>query len=575
MVKIKYENMESIDIKKFISIFNDDFVNITPKNKINSNTINNHTIWTVDNFLTDIECDTILYSISDHKFDKLEYRNNERLLFFDKNNKLINLIETRLDTSGVLDGINTLNHYNPSGFRSDCIEWEKNYGNINSCIRINKYINSDGFIFHRDSPFTNSYIVKSNYTIIIYLDNNYTHGETIFRIPDNEYEHNGYTIEEELDIIGKKYKECIIVPKKGMALIFDQRLIHMGNNVIGTKHVLRSDLICKGKFNEFYEISNMEKQIEILTKKLFRQAQLYELHDINFKLCNDLYERCISLRINPNKITNYPKHLEDLIIDINSNTYITNTLELISRNATKYEYIYKGDTLKMLKYATIFTIFMQTQNLTNKTAINNFNSIIKLLFGDDVNIISNVNNIEPNLDKGISYLNSFFDRKIHKLENAELTSREILAHNNTLFRCISTLNINNLDIVNKKNNDPINLVIDTEFIEYFKEYEKCSLCYNDNNNNKTKRYYYNPLFTLTCDDFNMRLIKLKENNGELCGKIEIKTYKNKSFNHASCSCDTYIIFGNNSNTKKIINFNINFSIFNNTIKIFCVPKVIM
>lgn len=74
----------------------------------------------------------------------MAYRDADRLLFFDKNNVLVDMITSRLGIN-VMDTINTINHYDPCGFQCTAIEWDKNYGNINPCIRMNRYINSSGY----------------------------------------------------------------------------------------------------------------------------------------------------------------------------------------------------------------------------------------------------------------------------------------------------------------------------------------------------------------------------------------------------------------------------------------------
>lgn len=569
-------NIETLDEKKFVKIFDDNTIFESTKSNINGTQLNDHTIWSIDNFLTANECDTIVNKAEEESFSDIDYRNSQRLIFFDSNNKLINLIESRLDDN-ILKTINNNNHYNPCGFKSSCVEWAHNNGAINPCIRINKYVDSKGFPFHRDSPFVSSLIVKSNYTLIIYLNDNYDNGETIFRVPDNKYEHIGYTIQEELNIIGNRYKEHVIKPKKGMAIIFDQSIIHMGNSIQNTKYVLRSDLISKGNFMDFYQVSDMEKKLEVLTKKLFRQAQLYELNNINPELCNELYERCISLRQSPNAVTEYPEQLENLIVDIKENISITNNknaLTLLSRNAYKYKYKYNGNGMKILKYATIFAILMQTQNLTNIDATNKMKNIIHSIFDENVNIQSNINiywkhNFERELEK---YCNK--TRKSYMMDC--LMEEYSFPNNDTDFKCISELGKSFSKAENVSlNKNPIYLNIESTGLKCDDNIRDCFFCGNGSNG-KEYDYFINPLFELKYDDFDMKLINVVHKQGLVSGEIEMKVYKCESFNHASCQQDHYFeSTGEKRVVTKTVNFDVSFKMSNNKITISCIPNITM
>ena len=579
-------NINTIDKKQFVEIFDDKTTFESTTTTINGTKLNDHTIWSIDNFLTTNECDTIINKVEKESFSDIDYRNSQRLIFFDSNNKLINLIESRLDNH-ILSIINNNDHYNPTGFKSSHINWSHNNATINPCIRINKYVNSQGFPFHRDSSFTSSTLVKSNYTLIIYLNDDYKNGETIFRVPDNQYEHSGHTIQEELNIIGNNHKEHTITPKKGMAIIFDQSIIHMGNNIQNTKYILRSDLICKGTFKDFYQVSDMEKKVETLTKKLFRQAQLYELNNTNTNLCNQLYERCISLRQSPNTITVYPQHLDKLIVDINDTINITNnidTITLLSRNAYKYKYKYNGDTMKMLKYATIFTILMQTQNLTNVDAVNKLRNIIQSIFDDTINVQSNIDIYgEHNFQ---SKLRKYYDDTIENYHMDHLIKMHSFPNNDTDYKCISELGASFSEASNSsQNNSPISLNIKSTCLECDDGTSECWFCSpksdgcdsnESSHDNPPVEYFIKPSFELKYDDFDMKLVNIMHKRDKLIGNIDMKVYKCESFNHASCQSDHYLeTTGVQRTVTKTVLFDISFVMSNNSIIITCIPNITM
>ncbi|TAE67729.1 MAG: oxidoreductase, 2OG-Fe(II) oxygenase [Bacteroidetes bacterium] len=90
---------------------------------------------------------------------------------------------------------------------------------LNELFRFYKYQKGHRFKGHQDGNFIRNETEASYLTFMIYLNEGYEGGHTIFR------EHN-------------------ITPKKGMALIFHHKLYHEGDEVLsGIKYVLRSDVM--------------------------------------------------------------------------------------------------------------------------------------------------------------------------------------------------------------------------------------------------------------------------------------------------------------------------------------------
>jgi len=92
---------------------------------------------------------------------------------------------------------------------------------INTEFRFYKYLTTQKFERHQDIDFRNNNNEKSFYSLLIYLNDNFSGGETLF---------DEYTVK----------------PFLGSALIFPHTLFHSGNIVTsGIKYVLRSDIMYK------------------------------------------------------------------------------------------------------------------------------------------------------------------------------------------------------------------------------------------------------------------------------------------------------------------------------------------
>jgi prolyl 4-hydroxylase len=161
-------------------------------------------VFTFDNFLTESECNTFIYEINNKKnkvcftnsgvFENDKYIDNELAqYFFYKIKKLTDLPILR----------------------------------ANDLIMTGKYIPGNSFNLHTDTGlyYNRKDKEKSRYTLLIYLNDNYTGGETEF-----------YTDEFK--------KVLTITPQKGKALLFDIDLWHKGNTVIeGNKYWIGCEII--------------------------------------------------------------------------------------------------------------------------------------------------------------------------------------------------------------------------------------------------------------------------------------------------------------------------------------------
>lgn len=175
--------------------------------------LNKHTnhIYTIDNFWTSQKCEAFISkseaigyepaTVTTEKGQKLieEVRNNNRILHNDA--ILANTIWRELEP------------FAPNQFGNS-----KAFG-LNELFRFYKYQAGQQFKKHRDQSFIRNGVEASYFTFMIYLNDNYEGGTTIF---------NNLTIK----------------PKQGTVLIFQHDLEHEGSAVqLGIKYVLRTDIM--------------------------------------------------------------------------------------------------------------------------------------------------------------------------------------------------------------------------------------------------------------------------------------------------------------------------------------------
>src|SRR5262249_26978647 len=95
---------------------------------------------------------------------------------------------------------------------------------LNERIRYYRYDPNQYFAWHYDGCYRRNEDEESKLTLMLYLNDDFTGGETKFNL---KY----------------PYDEIIVKPEKGMALLFKHYLFHEGASVrTGRKYVLRSDV---------------------------------------------------------------------------------------------------------------------------------------------------------------------------------------------------------------------------------------------------------------------------------------------------------------------------------------------
>ncbi len=172
-------------------------------------------IFTIEGFYTPEECTELIQMSSDTGYSpatinttmgvRLEprYRNNTRVFYTSV--ELAERLWQRLKDHFPI----SYGDVTPSG--------------LNELFRFYRYEPGEYFKPHRDSYYARNDKEASYFTFLLYLNEDYTGGETAF-------------------------DDLVITPRIGMALVFMHELMHEGRSVeSGIKYVLRSDVMCLEK----------------------------------------------------------------------------------------------------------------------------------------------------------------------------------------------------------------------------------------------------------------------------------------------------------------------------------------
>lgn len=178
-------------------------------------------VWVVNNFLSNRECNEWMkFSESEgYEIAKIgqgrkqvlntAIRNNDRVIYDDND-----LAEDYYKRSYEFL-VNELSRSKVSG--------------LNSRFRFYKYSVGQQFKHHQDGSYIKNINEWSEFTFMIYLNDDFEGGET-------------------------KFLRSIVEPRKGTLLIFKHELVHEGCPVInGTKYVLRTDVMYQRKKDETIE----------------------------------------------------------------------------------------------------------------------------------------------------------------------------------------------------------------------------------------------------------------------------------------------------------------------------------
>jgi prolyl 4-hydroxylase len=176
-------------------------------------------IFTIPNFLSPMECQNFIEMAENIGFEeaKVQIDGAQTMMKSIRNNSRILHPNEELAAT-IFDKIKPF-----------CIEKEFHEGDntnyelhgLNELWRFYKYEEGQKFKKHRDGSFVRNQNERSEYTLMIYLNDNFAGGETGF-------------------------ETCVISPKTGTALVFKHEEKHQGFLVLkGLKYVLRTDVMYK------------------------------------------------------------------------------------------------------------------------------------------------------------------------------------------------------------------------------------------------------------------------------------------------------------------------------------------
>jgi predicted 2-oxoglutarate/Fe(II)-dependent dioxygenase YbiX len=176
-----------------------------------------------EGFLSPEECANFIGSSENSGFEEapivtdkgeqrlVDIRNNDRIILDDKR-----LAETLWSKANQPFGEVFRNRFFPLG--------------LNERFRFYRYSAGQKFDWHVDGRFTRDADEYSHFTFMVYLNDGYQGGDTVF----GRQTPNGVEITQQ------------IKPKVGMALLFQHALLHKGDTVLsGLKYVLRTDVMFK------------------------------------------------------------------------------------------------------------------------------------------------------------------------------------------------------------------------------------------------------------------------------------------------------------------------------------------
>ncbi len=180
----------------------------------------NDYMFTVSDFISSKECDTHIAMSEEIGFEEAlvttergairaaDLRNNDRVMF--KSEEIANWLW------GLAE------EFVPVEF-----EGRRAVG-INELIRFYRYDVNQQFKWHQDFPYERDNGQKSYLTLLIYLNDAFEGGETLFDDSCSE----------------ESFDDVVVIPQPGMALFFEHSTYHKGEVVTeGTKYVMRTDVM--------------------------------------------------------------------------------------------------------------------------------------------------------------------------------------------------------------------------------------------------------------------------------------------------------------------------------------------
>lgn len=283
------------NLKCFDEYENIDYTLDQPNNNINKYDpflTTYRTLFVLENILSDKECNELI-QLGNTKYKPITFEFNKNIRdckrFLSLSPIFAQTLWNRICEFIIND--RCTNNTKPFGFGIGENTWIPT--KINNCFRFIKYDSkSIGFKPHRDACYVENKDKRSALTIIIYLNDDFEGGDTVFYKPIVKRK-KGQTVEEEM--IHNPEEIFRYKPKKGSCIIFNHNMIHEGTKVDNNdKYIIRSDIIFEriGTYdgNCIYDDPDFQEAIE-----LYREANNLET-DGDVDKSGEYYERGLSYR---------------------------------------------------------------------------------------------------------------------------------------------------------------------------------------------------------------------------------------------------------------------------------------
>lgn len=519
-------------------------------------------LFVVDSFLSPDECDELLFYCNS-RTEPVSFGEHKRNIVMDADLKLCETISDRIRQSVDLDRLNA----KPYGFNQENIEWDHKNFKINECMRFNRYENNS-FDWHRDNSITKSDIVKSNYSVIIYLNDNYEGGELkVIKKKSNMF--SGQTIVEEIEQFDLTNDVIYVKPKPGTLVLISQRLIHSTNICCGVKCVLRTDLIISGSPKA--NISETEMEIYNATRNLFLCAERDELNMTGSP--KELYERFINLRQYPHRLTEVPSFLREYSSNETVNREILESLTFIGvehSRGTSYNFRCLGDSINLLYMALMYVVLSYSEN--HEMFVERFREIAK---NYKVTFVGRHRLSErEHVFKGEEYKHGYDDER--KSGFIDMTTNPIILGSENIPGF-------NLSYPKYQDTDEFNFSLkDVTLQEYQFSSGDCSNCEPDGECEECRSKAY-IVGKLLLNSYNVEMkygdhdITLKDiendSNGVISG-VAIVTGLRSQFNHAACNhYDMSSQLSDEFKDDLMLKCLLKFSIDGDRIKIYFTPEI--
>eukprot|EP01125_Pyxidicula_operculata_P007220 TRINITY_DN2454_c0_g1_i2.p1 TRINITY_DN2454_c0_g1~~TRINITY_DN2454_c0_g1_i2.p1 ORF type:complete len:975 (-),score=208.94 TRINITY_DN2454_c0_g1_i2:42-2966(-) len=261
-------------------MINDEVKKVMIKTKI-QHKINNQnrqsdtpfTLFTIENFLTKKECQSLIDCSEKMKYSSIEweydpaYRNATRVVTVSDvlSQAMWKRLMQNIDSSDIAD-------IRPFGFGNEGT-WTPFC--VNECIRFTKYTAGQFFKPHKDGSFVRNNENRSIWTIMVYLNDtdSFKGGNTTFYSAGELGDHEEQDKQNvKLEVVHEQ------TPKTGMAVIFNHDLNHEGGEVTqGWKYILRTDVMFRR-----IDRDTFSEKTEFRSNPYYIQAE--ELYQLSIKL---------------------------------------------------------------------------------------------------------------------------------------------------------------------------------------------------------------------------------------------------------------------------------------------------